>query len=292
MQLGLGAAAITRFSHGVLRMRTTAVELNPTVIAACRRGFACPTTTPRLEVLRGRCRATGWPRLTPARQRQRAVRRSVRPRGRRPVLDGEALLRRLPRAAGRRRGDERSTCSAATPASSAARRASRPPSASNASVACGRRRKATRSCWQLKPGAFCRTATTLAARADNIESVRPAGAQMVAHAAPARRAAHHFMPHEAETGSTPSPDAIGRSVAGPLVRDAVNDDLQARVARPCSAGCAEPGEDRPQPAGSMARWSTGCWKTADFRSQHASAERRSPAPRARSIRSCVWPAPN
>ena len=33
MQLGLGAAAITRFCHQVLRMRTTAVELNPAVIA-------------------------------------------------------------------------------------------------------------------------------------------------------------------------------------------------------------------------------------------------------------------
>src|SRR5512143_2027959 len=32
VQLGLGAAAITRFCHGVLKMRSTAVELNPTVI--------------------------------------------------------------------------------------------------------------------------------------------------------------------------------------------------------------------------------------------------------------------
>ena len=39
VQLGLGAAAITRFTHRTLRMRTTAVELNPAVIAACRRWF-------------------------------------------------------------------------------------------------------------------------------------------------------------------------------------------------------------------------------------------------------------
>lgn len=39
VQLGLGAAAITRFCHKVLRMRTTAVEINPTVIHACRLWF-------------------------------------------------------------------------------------------------------------------------------------------------------------------------------------------------------------------------------------------------------------
>ncbi|MBQ0929985.1 spermidine synthase [Ideonella sp. 4Y16] len=39
VQLGLGAAALTKFSHKVLRMRTTAVELNPTVIHACRMWF-------------------------------------------------------------------------------------------------------------------------------------------------------------------------------------------------------------------------------------------------------------
>ncbi len=36
VQLGLGAAAITRFCHSTLRMRCTAVELNPSVIDACR----------------------------------------------------------------------------------------------------------------------------------------------------------------------------------------------------------------------------------------------------------------
>lgn len=39
VQLGLGAAAITRFSHRRLKMRTTAVEINPSVIQACRLWF-------------------------------------------------------------------------------------------------------------------------------------------------------------------------------------------------------------------------------------------------------------
>jgi spermidine synthase len=42
VQLGLGAAAITRFTHQVLCMPTIAVELNPAVIAACRRWFRLP----------------------------------------------------------------------------------------------------------------------------------------------------------------------------------------------------------------------------------------------------------
>src|SRR5690349_6611763 len=50
VQLGLGAAAITRFAHRVLRMRTTAVELNPTVIAACRLWFHLGPDDARLEV--------------------------------------------------------------------------------------------------------------------------------------------------------------------------------------------------------------------------------------------------
>src|SRR5947199_1232102 len=48
VQLGLGAASITRFCHGVPRMRTTAVELNPTVITACRMWFKLPQDGPRL----------------------------------------------------------------------------------------------------------------------------------------------------------------------------------------------------------------------------------------------------
>jgi spermidine synthase len=51
VQLGLGAAAITRFCHQRLRMRTTAVELNPSVIAACRMWFRLPADDARLTVL-------------------------------------------------------------------------------------------------------------------------------------------------------------------------------------------------------------------------------------------------
>jgi spermidine synthase len=42
LQLGLGAGSITRFCHKVLRMKTTVVELNPMVIAACRLWFHLP----------------------------------------------------------------------------------------------------------------------------------------------------------------------------------------------------------------------------------------------------------
>jgi spermidine synthase len=51
VQLGLGAAALTRFSHKVLRMQTTAVELNPTVISACRLWFRLGDDDARLKVL-------------------------------------------------------------------------------------------------------------------------------------------------------------------------------------------------------------------------------------------------
>lgn len=51
VQLGLGAGALTRFTHKALRMPTTAVELNPAVIALCRRAFHLPADGPRLQVL-------------------------------------------------------------------------------------------------------------------------------------------------------------------------------------------------------------------------------------------------
>lgn len=53
VQFGLGAAAITRFCHRDLRMRTTAVELNPTVITACRMWFHLPEDDARLAVING-----------------------------------------------------------------------------------------------------------------------------------------------------------------------------------------------------------------------------------------------
>jgi spermidine synthase len=51
VQLGLGAATITRFCHGVLKMKSTAVEINPTVIGAGRAFFRLPDDGPRLTVL-------------------------------------------------------------------------------------------------------------------------------------------------------------------------------------------------------------------------------------------------
>jgi spermidine synthase len=51
VQLGLGAAALTRFCHGPLKMRTTAVEINPEVIAACRQWFRLPSNDARLNVV-------------------------------------------------------------------------------------------------------------------------------------------------------------------------------------------------------------------------------------------------
>lgn len=51
VQLGLGAAALTKFHHKVLGMRTTAIEINPQVIAACRGWFKLPPDNERLQVL-------------------------------------------------------------------------------------------------------------------------------------------------------------------------------------------------------------------------------------------------
>lgn len=51
VQLGLGAAALTRFCHGQLKMQTTAVEINPEVIAACRQWFRLPGNDARLNVV-------------------------------------------------------------------------------------------------------------------------------------------------------------------------------------------------------------------------------------------------
>lgn len=53
VQLGLGAAAITKFCHRRLRMQTTAVELNPQVIEVCRQWFRLPPDDDRLTVIEG-----------------------------------------------------------------------------------------------------------------------------------------------------------------------------------------------------------------------------------------------
>lgn len=51
MQLGLGAGAITKFCHKKLRICTTAIELNPQVLAVCRHWFKLPPDGPKLRVV-------------------------------------------------------------------------------------------------------------------------------------------------------------------------------------------------------------------------------------------------
>lgn len=51
MQLGLGAGSLTKFCHKEVRMQTTAIELNPQVLAACRGWFKLPADNARLQVV-------------------------------------------------------------------------------------------------------------------------------------------------------------------------------------------------------------------------------------------------
>ncbi len=51
MQLGLGAGAITKFCYKKLRMCTTAIEINPQVLAVCRQWFKLPPDGPKLRVV-------------------------------------------------------------------------------------------------------------------------------------------------------------------------------------------------------------------------------------------------
>jgi len=53
LQLGLGSAALTKFCFKKLRMDTTAMEINPQVLAVCRQWFKLPSDGPRLRVLMG-----------------------------------------------------------------------------------------------------------------------------------------------------------------------------------------------------------------------------------------------
>ena len=53
MQLGLGAASLTKYCHKVLRMKTCAVELNPQVVLACRSLFKLAADNSRLQVILG-----------------------------------------------------------------------------------------------------------------------------------------------------------------------------------------------------------------------------------------------
>jgi spermidine synthase len=51
MQLGLGAGALSKFCFKKLKMHTTAVELNPQVLQACRLWFKLPPDSERLQVV-------------------------------------------------------------------------------------------------------------------------------------------------------------------------------------------------------------------------------------------------
>ncbi|RYF75659.1 MAG: spermidine synthase [Comamonadaceae bacterium] len=53
MQLGMGGATLTKFHFKRLRMRTTAVEINPKVVAACRSDFHLPPDGAGLTVVIG-----------------------------------------------------------------------------------------------------------------------------------------------------------------------------------------------------------------------------------------------
>lgn len=53
MQLGLGSAALTKFHFKKLKMDTTAIEINPQVVAACRTWFKLPPDGARLRVILG-----------------------------------------------------------------------------------------------------------------------------------------------------------------------------------------------------------------------------------------------
>jgi spermidine synthase len=53
MQLGLGAASLTKFSNLTLGMQTTAIELNPKVLETCKLWFNLPDNSNNLQVILG-----------------------------------------------------------------------------------------------------------------------------------------------------------------------------------------------------------------------------------------------
>lgn len=60
MQLGLGAAALTKFCHHHLGTQTTAIELNPSVIQACRESFNLPANSQQLQVITANAADVIW----------------------------------------------------------------------------------------------------------------------------------------------------------------------------------------------------------------------------------------
>ena len=51
MQLGLGAASLTKFCYKQLKCQVTAIEINPQVVTACRGWFKLPADDARLSVV-------------------------------------------------------------------------------------------------------------------------------------------------------------------------------------------------------------------------------------------------
>lgn len=51
MQLGLGAASLTKFSYKHLKCKVTAIEINPQVVSACHAWFKLPQNDARLSVV-------------------------------------------------------------------------------------------------------------------------------------------------------------------------------------------------------------------------------------------------
>jgi hypothetical protein len=105
MQLGLGAGAITKFCHKKLRLCTTAIELNPQVLAVCRQWFKLPPDGPKLRVVLADAAEEIEPDV--AGHRGCPGGGSVRPRSRRAGARQPRLLCRLPRPADRGRLHDR-----------------------------------------------------------------------------------------------------------------------------------------------------------------------------------------
>ena len=53
MQLGLGAGTITKACYKTLKMSTTVLEINPSVVAACQHWFKLPPQDKRLHIILG-----------------------------------------------------------------------------------------------------------------------------------------------------------------------------------------------------------------------------------------------
>ena len=144
MQLGLGAASLTKYCHKKLRMKTTAIELNPQVVAACRLWFKLPADDTRLSVILGdaaEVAATDWRGAVDALQVDLYDHEAAA-----PVLDSEAFYSDC-RKLLTEDGCMTVNLFAVRPATPRAWRRSRRPSAPVRSGHSNRRARATPSCW-------------------------------------------------------------------------------------------------------------------------------------------------